>query len=61
MKVKIGNVIYDSEVELIMLILSTEDKDNIANMDNHAHKFCTCPTDMDREYVLDWMEDVDEQ
>lgn len=45
MKVKIGNKIYDSNVEPIMLILDKYDKKNIANMDEDASKFCTHPDD----------------
>lgn len=32
MKVKIGNKIYDPEIEPIMIILSDQDKKNIADM-----------------------------
>jgi hypothetical protein len=41
MKVKIGDKIYDSEEQPIMVVLSPADKKNIGNMD-HAHtKYCS--------------------
>ena len=47
MKVKIGNKIYDSTKEPIMLILEQCDKDNISNMSPKAHKFCSFPDSLD--------------
>ena len=47
MKVKIGNTIYDSEYEPIMLIFNDGDRDNIANMDKDATKYCTYPDNED--------------
>lgn len=41
MKVKIGNTIYNSNEEPIMLILSESDKENITNMATEAIKFCS--------------------
>lgn len=43
MKVKIGNKIYDSTKEPIMLILKDADKQNIANMAPHATMYCEAP------------------
>lgn len=45
MKVKIGDRIYDSNDEPIMLILSDIDKENIKNMHSDATKYCTYPDD----------------
>lgn len=45
MKVKIGDRIYDSNVEPIMLILDKYDKKNISNMKEDATKFCSHPDD----------------
>jgi len=44
MKVKIGDNIYDSEYDPIMIILSDEDKQNIKNMPDEAHKYCAFPS-----------------
>jgi hypothetical protein len=47
MKVKIGNKIYDSREEPILLILSEEDKRNLERMDTEATKFLSFPDKMD--------------
>jgi hypothetical protein len=47
MKVKIGNKIYDSTEEPILLILSEEDKRNLERMDTEATKFLSFPDKMD--------------
>lgn len=49
MKVKIGDIIYDSEDQPILLILTDADKKNISGMVTTAHKYCSYP---DTEY---WM------
>jgi hypothetical protein len=55
MKVKIGDKIYDSSQEPIMVILSDSDKDNIKNMLPTATKYCgfpdTIPLDEIREFM----------
>jgi len=43
MRVKIGLKIFDSCVEPIVLVLSDEDKVNIANMLPECHKYCSYP------------------
>lgn len=43
MKVKIGNVIHDAEKEPIMVILNKEEKQQIADMDPNATKYCQYP------------------
>jgi len=39
MKVKVGEVVYDSESLPIMVILTEKDKENIANMHEDATKY----------------------
>ena len=56
MKVKIGNKIYDSNIEPIMIILSEEDKLNISNMEEQR-KYCSYPDDIDTEEVIKFMKD----
>ncbi len=51
MKVKIGNKIFDSNEEPIMLILSEEDKININNMHSDKYKFISFPSEMEIEEV----------
>jgi len=55
MKVKIGNTIYDSEEEPIMVILSQKDKENIKNMAPYCTKYCSYPIPTDREYIEKFM------
>jgi len=63
MKIKIGDRIYDSEKEPAMLILSDEDKRNIAAMPMDATKYASFPGDEewtrnDCEKIKAWMADV---
>lgn len=60
MKVKIGNKIYNSNDEPIMLILEDEDKQNIANMIKSDTKYCVYPeeekyTKNNGEFIRNWM------
>lgn len=43
MKVKVGNKIFDGNKEPVMVILSDEDKQNIANMAPKANKYLCYP------------------
>jgi len=45
MKVKVGNKIYDGKKEVVMVILSKQDKINIANMLKTCTKYCEFPED----------------
>ena len=57
MKVKIGNVIYDSKDEAIMLIISAQDKVNINAMLTTASKYCSFDDDMyNIEEIREFME-----
>jgi hypothetical protein len=47
MKVKIGDKIYDSTEEPILLILNEGDKRNLERMDPDATKFLSFPDGMD--------------
>ena len=55
MKVKIGNKIFDSEKEPIMIILDEKDKNNISLMKNEDFHYCSYPLNCDSEYIVDWM------
>lgn len=55
MKVKIGNTIFDSEKEPILLILNEEDQKNITNMKEGTTKFCSFPSDLNIENVKKFM------
>lgn len=53
--VKIGNKIFDSREEPILLILSEEEKGHIANMSPDAHQYCQFPDTADPEKIREWM------
>jgi len=55
MKVKIGNKIYDSEKEPVMLILSDEDKKLISNMRAIDKKYCSYPFELGQELAKKFM------
>ena len=60
MKVKVGDKIYDSEFEPVMVILTEGDKKNITNMYPKANKYCVYPdgeewTKDDHKKIKDWM------
>ena len=56
MLVKIGDNIYDSNVEPIMLILSDIDKENIKNMHTDKHKFISYPSQMEQKEIKKWID-----
>ncbi len=55
MKVKIKDIIYDSELEPIMLIMDKTDKENISNMISTATKYCSYPEDSDVDEIKNFM------
>ena len=59
MKVKIGDKIYDSAEEPVMVILTDGDKKNIANMLPECSKYCSYPDDTFKsdDDAYKWMED----
>lgn len=58
MKVKIGNQVYISTYQPIMVILDDNDKRNIANMPPDAHQYAEFPDTFDEEQVRAWMSEV---
>jgi hypothetical protein len=55
MKVKVGDKIYDSSVEPVMVILTDQDKENIANMLPECQKYCGFPDTIPSEEIKEWM------
>lgn len=55
MKVKVGETIYDADMQPIMVILSDEDKINIRNMHPDKDKYCCYPASCDPMKILEWM------
>lgn len=51
MKIKIGNKIYTSEDQPIMVIFSASNKETIANMPAENYKFCEFAKGMDEDEV----------
>ena len=56
MKVKIGNKIYDSTVQPIMLILEDYEKEHIKNMIPESKKYCSFPEFVSKEEIEKFME-----
>jgi len=57
MKVKIGDKIYDSLKEPIMFILSESDKKNIREMSSKCNKYCSFPSNMNKEVAIKFMQE----
>ena len=60
MKVKIGNTIYNSENQPIMIIINDFDKRNINNMLPHCTKYCSFPAGMEEIIIRNFMKIEDE-
>ena len=58
MKVKIGTNWYDSDVQPIMVVLSAEEKNLIANMDGEANNFCAFPDGSAPEQIRAFMGEI---
>ena len=55
MKVKIGDTIYNSELQPIMIILSESDKSNIAAMHEDKFKYVSYPNEWTTEEITEWV------
>ena len=55
MKIKIGEKIYDGNDVPVMVILTEEDKKNIANMLPTATKYCSYPEGYDETKIKGFM------
>lgn len=55
MKVKIGDKIYDSKNEPIMIILTSYNKFDISNMTDDTEKYCEFPDTMSEEDAKEFM------
>jgi hypothetical protein len=56
MKVKIGDTIYDSKKEPIMVILEDYNKEHIANMHKDSRKYCEFPDEISETDIRKFME-----
>jgi hypothetical protein len=60
MKVKIGDKIYDGNVEPICLILTEDDKQDIRKMTPKATRYCQYPDEgYSYEAICEWVEDAE--
>lgn len=58
MKIKVGNIIVSAEIQPVMVILSEQDKINIANMLPHCTKYACFPDKWGtKEKMYQWMEE----
>jgi len=59
MKVKVGDKVYDGNVEPVMVILSDQDKKNISNMSFDNMKYCSYPDHgYSVESISKWMKET---
>lgn len=56
MLVKIGDKLYDSEKQQILLVLSDEEKELIGTMSWDNHKYCSFPEGTNADDVTDFMQ-----
>ncbi len=57
MKVKIGEVVYDSEEIPIVISLSNKEKEHITNMAVNDHKYCSFPFTTDIQHINEFIKD----
>jgi len=55
MRVKIGNQVYDSKDQPIMVILEDYNKEHISNMAPDAKKYCEFPDNISEEEAREFM------
>lgn len=55
MQIKIGSKLYDSREIPILLILSDEEKEEIAGMDTLTSSYCKYPEGADVDKITKWM------
>ena len=57
MKIKVGDIVYDSIEEPLMVILTSQDKENIKNMLPECTKYCVFNEDsISVEELQKWMD-----
>lgn len=60
MLIKVRGKVYSSANEPVMVVLSTQDKANIAQMQERAHKYCAFPDQADKRTIAAWMSELPE-
>jgi len=56
MKIKVGDRVYDGTEQPIMVILTAQDKDNIARMPDWATKYAQYPDCWLEKEIEEWMD-----
>lgn len=56
MKVKVGNQVFNSNVEPIMIMLEPKEKDNIRYMPEGVLNYVGYPKDIDESMIREWMQ-----
>lgn len=56
MKVKVGDTVYDGAEQPVMVLLSPEDKANIAAMPEKADGYASFPDTMSQHEAEEWMQ-----
>jgi len=57
MKVKVQNMVFDSDDQPVMVVLSKKEKELISQMTGENHKFCVYPDGYKKEAIEKFMED----
>jgi hypothetical protein len=60
MRVKIGDTIYDSDEQPIMIIFDDDEKELISNMEDICTKFCSYPPDSNVDDIIEFMKTGDQ-
>lgn len=55
MKVVVGEVLYESTDEPILLVLTPEEKELIKTMPEDHKRFCVYPENMEEKEVNEWL------
>ena len=63
MKVKVGNKVYDGEDQPVIVILTDQDKKNIANIFPECQRYCMYPETKhwignDNKNIKEWMDAI---
>jgi len=57
MKILVRERVYDGKKEIVMIILTDEDKENIKKMDKDCNVYCEYPDEEDINKVVELMND----
>jgi len=58
MKVKIGDTVYDSSIEPILLILTPKERLDIISMPSNVDKYVSSPEGTDPRMITQWIMEI---